>query len=187
MLKKNKTPICLSNALPLELQAKSLCGPPERTRTSNTLIPIALLLIVSFKSLKFVAHSFSFENASLFWKSCYPQHIRICCMPFLHGVICLSCFTCIFIQTQPFMHVVVEYLTTMKRWASHWQNPSKNQDPWVCGNRTHSFQFMSEGTNFGMVGFEPTIFGSQNRRVNQAPLHSDNKTCFGNSFIVRTA
>ena len=38
---KYKTPICLSNALPVELQAKSLCDPPERTRTSNHLIPIA--------------------------------------------------------------------------------------------------------------------------------------------------
>ena len=38
---KYKTPICLSNALPIELQAKSLCGPPERTRTSNPLIPTA--------------------------------------------------------------------------------------------------------------------------------------------------
>ena len=36
---------------------------------------------------------------SFSWKSCYPQHIRIYCMPFLHGAICLRCFTCIFIQT----------------------------------------------------------------------------------------
>ena len=37
---------------------------------------------------------------SFFWKSCYPQHIRIYYMPFLHGAICLRCFTCIFIQTK---------------------------------------------------------------------------------------
>ena len=37
---------------------------------------------------------------SFSWKSCYPQHIRIYCMPFLHGAICLRCFTCIFIQTK---------------------------------------------------------------------------------------
>ena len=52
------------------------------------------------------SNSFSFtvtsllKNVSFSWKSCYPQHIRICCMPFLHVAICLRCFTCIFIQTK---------------------------------------------------------------------------------------
>ena len=38
---KYKTHVCLSNALPIELQAKFLCYSPERIRTSNPLIPIA--------------------------------------------------------------------------------------------------------------------------------------------------
>lgn len=41
MMKKHKTHVCLSNALPIELQVKYLCGPPGRTRTSNPLIPLA--------------------------------------------------------------------------------------------------------------------------------------------------
>lgn len=40
-VEKYKTRICLSNALPIELQTKFLCCPPERIWTSNRLIPIA--------------------------------------------------------------------------------------------------------------------------------------------------
>ena len=61
-----------------------------RRRSSRTM---------SSNSFSFCSYE-SFENVSFFWKSCYPQHIRICCMPFLHGAICLRCFTCIFIQTK---------------------------------------------------------------------------------------
>ena len=51
MMKKNKTPFTFQMLYPVELQAKSLCDPPGRIRTSNPLKSI-LLLIVSLKSSK---------------------------------------------------------------------------------------------------------------------------------------
>ena len=47
---KNKTPFTCQMLYPVELQAKSLCDPPGRIRTSNPLMSI--LLIVSLKSSK---------------------------------------------------------------------------------------------------------------------------------------
>ena len=121
------------------------------------------LLIVSFKSSRLVAcsfpsdmrrrssrtmssNSFSFAVTSLL-KMCrflgsHAIHSILgyvaCLSPWCHMLALF--YMHLYSNEKPFMHVVIEYLTLQcRRWASHWQNPSKDQDPWVCGNWTHSF------------------------------------------------